>query len=383
MKILIATDSFKDALPAIEVCKAIECGIKLANPNIETILFPLGDGGEGTSEILTFHSKGKWIKLKVHDPLFRLIEAGYGISADGSTAFIEMAQAAGLQLLKFEDRNPLKTSTYGVGEMILDAIKHGARNIVLCIGGSATNDAGIGMAGALGYEFINHSALSIDQLTGENLSKINEIHHPPIPLSHYHPITPSPNSPITTTVLCDVDNPLFGPSGAAHIYARQKGADDAAITELDTGLQHFAKILEQHFGRDFAQIPGAGAAGGLGAGAMAFLNAELKPGIETVLELTEFDQYTNEIDLIITGEGKIDSQTLHGKLISGIVKKSNKIPVIALCGTLLATPQEIEQIGLKAAFSILNRPMDLETALAETARLLEQSAFQLVRAFEH
>ncbi|MBK7871793.1 MAG: glycerate kinase [Saprospiraceae bacterium] len=375
MKILIATDSFKDALPAIEVCKSIERGINLANPSIETILFPLGDGGEGTSEILTFHSKGKWIKLKVNDPLFREVEAGYGISSNGRTAFIEMAQAAGLQLLKSEERNPLKTTTYGVGEMILDAIKHGVQNIVLCIGGSATNDAGIGMAGALGYEFIDHLTLAIDQLIGENLSKINQIHH-----SH---ITPSPNSPITTTVLCDVDNPLFGPSGAAHIYARQKGADDATIAELDTGLQHFAKVLEQHFGRDFAQIPGAGAAGGLGAGAMAFLNAELKPGIETVLQLTDFERYLNNIDLIITGEGKIDSQTLHGKLISGIVKKSNKIPVIALCGTLLATPEEIKQIGLKAAFSILNRPMPLETALAETARLLEQSAFQLVRAFEH
>ncbi|MFN7117801.1 MAG: glycerate kinase [Saprospiraceae bacterium] len=372
MKILIAPDSFKDALPALEVCQAIERGIKQADTSIETILFPLADGGEGTAAILTHHAQGHWHTLQVHDPLLRPIEAGYGISADGQTAFIEMAQAAGLQLLKPEERNPLKTSTYGVGEMILDAIQKGIKKIVLGIGGSATNDAGIGMAGALEYDFfIDHLPLTINQLAGENLHKIERV------------ITLSPHPPITITVLCDVDNPLYGPSGAAQVYARQKGADEAAIQSLDTGLQHFANILKTHFGRDFAHLPGAGAAGGLGAGTMAFLNATLQPGIQTVMELTNFTKALHNVDLIITGEGKIDAQTLHGKLIKGITEKAQGIPVIALCGTLLASAADIQALGLQAAYSIINRPLSLAEAMAETAVLLEQTAFNLIRTWNH
>lgn len=372
MKILIATDSFKDALPALQVCEAIERGVKLADAQIETILFPLADGGEGTAEILTYHTEGSWQMVQVHDPLFRLIQAGYGISADGQTAFIEMAQAAGLQLLKPEERNPLKTSTYGVGELILNAIQKGVQKIVLGIGGSATNDAGIGMAGALGFQFMDQLPLRIDQLIGENLYNIRKI------------INTSAYRHISTSVLCDVDNPLFGLTGAAHVYARQKGADDAAIQTLDTGLQHFAKILESHIGQDFSNIPGAGAAGGMGAGAMAFLNATLQPGIQTVMELTYFDNQLKDIDLIITGEGMIDNQTLHGKLIKGITEKAQPlgIPVIALCGTLLAKPKEISQIGLQAAFSILNRPLSLEMALQETATLLEETTSNIIKTLQ-
>lgn len=370
MKILIATDSFKDALPALQVCQAIERGVKLADSTIETTLFPLADGGEGTAEILTYHSGGNWQTVQVHDPLFRLIRAGYGISADGQTAFIEMAQAAGLQLLKLEERNPLKTSTYGVGEMIQDAIQKKVQKIILGIGGSATNDAGIGMAGALGFEFWDTvDAMDTMDLIGGNLASI------------YRIIPPFPDSSIILEVLCDVDNPLYGSNGAAHVYARQKGADDTAILKLDAGLQHFATILNNHFGRDFSNIPGAGAAGGMGAGAMAFLNATLQPGIQIIMELTHFDEVLHHVDLIITGEGKIDDQTLHGKLISGITKKAQlfHIPVIALCGSLLATPKEIAKIGLHAAFSILNRPMTLAEALPETASLLEQTAFNVVK----
>lgn len=372
MKILIATDSFKDALPALQVCQAIERGVKLADSSIETFIFPLADGGEGTAEILAYHTGGRWETVQVHDALFRPIQAGYGISADGQTAFIEMAQAAGLQLLKTEERNPLKTSTYGVGELILSAMQKGVRKIVLGIGGSATNDAGIGMAGALGFQFIDQLPLRLDQLTGEKLSAIRAI------------INPSPHHPITSIVLCDVDNPLFGRTGAAQVYARQKGADDAAILTLDAGLQHFAKILETHFGRYFTNIPGAGAAGGLGAGAMAFLNATLQPGIQIVMELTNFDKQLKDIDLIITGEGKIDTQTLHGKLIKGITEKAQPlgIPVIALCGTLLAKPKEISQIGLQAAFSILNRPLSLEMALQETATLLEETTSNIIKTLQ-
>ncbi|HMP26108.1 MAG TPA: glycerate kinase [Saprospiraceae bacterium] len=369
MKILIAADSFKDALPAVEVCQAMARGAAQAGAHIETNCFPLGDGGEGTSTILTFHSQGQWVACSVHDPLLRPVEAGYGISGDGQTAFIEMAQAAGLQLLQPEERNPLKTSTFGVGEMIRDALRRGVTHIVLCIGGSATNDAGTGMAEALGYTFFDaeHQPL---QGIGSHLDKI-----------HYLTAPPRAALPARVTVLCDVDNPLYGTQGAAQVYARQKGADEAAVAELDAGLQHFAYVLQAHFGQDFATVPGAGAAGGLGAGAMAFLNARLQPGIETVMELTNFRAALRNVVLILTGEGKIDRQTLHGKLISGVVKHAGNIPVIALCGTLQATPVDIKQLGLQAAFSILNRPMLLPEALSETATLLEQTAQQVVQTW--
>jgi glycerate kinase len=369
MKILIATDSFKDALPALAVCQAIERGVKQADPSIKTILFPLADGGEGTAEMLTYHTGGTWHTCTVHDPLFRPIQAGYGTSADGQTAFLDLAQAAGLQLLQPQERNPLKTSTYGVGELILNAIQRGVRHILLGIGGSATNDVGTGMAAALGYSFldIHNSILDSRALTGATLIHIRQI------------IGTSAHRHISTSVLCDVENPLYGPTGAAHVYARQKGADEVAITQLDAGLQHFASVLQHHFDKDFAHVPGAGAAGGMGAGAMAFLNARLKPGIQTVLELTNFEQHLSDLDVILTGEGKIDRQTLHGKLIKGITEKArvHGIPVIALCGTLLATPQEIQQLGLQAAFSILHRPLTLATALVETPTLLEQTAFNI------
>ncbi len=369
MKILIATDSFKDALPAIKVCEAIARGIKNAAPDIETILFPLGDGGEGTAEVLTFHAQGQMIDLQVHDPLFRPIKAAYGISADGKIAFIEMAEAAGLQLLKPSERNPLQTSTFGVGEMIAHAIQNGVSKVLLCIGGSATNDAGIGMAGALGYQFLDNegAVMAKENLIGKSLHKLERL------------IPPPAQAAIETVVLCDVDNPLFGEKGAALVYARQKGADETAIAQLDKGLQHVARILQNHFGKDFSALSGAGAAGGLGAGAMAFLNAQLRPGIDTVLDITDFEKKLSGVDLIITGEGRIDVQTLHGKLISGLVKRAKGIPVIALCGALLATPEELKQIGLQAAFSILNRPMNLEEALQQTTNLLEHTAQQVCR----
>ncbi len=374
MKILIAADSFKDALPAQEICTAIARGVHMVMPHAEVIVFPLGDGGEGTAEVLTFHTNGKRIALQVHDPLFRPVTATYGISEDGQTAFIEMAQAAGLQLLSPEVRNPLLTSTYGVGEMIRHALATGARHIVLCIGGSATNDGGIGMAYALGYRFYSAAGLLLKtQMTGAQLIDIQSITSSDVPLE-----TQVQLQATRFTVLCDVDNPLFGERGAAQVYARQKGADDEAIKQLDTGLEHFAKVLQQHFGQPFAQVPGAGAAGGLGAGAMAFLGAQLQSGIHTVLDLTNFDAHLDGVNLILTGEGKIDAQTLQGKLISGVVQRARDIPVVALCGTLLADVSAIQRIGLAAAFSILNQPLNLPEALEATSHLLQQTTAQVI-----
>lgn len=371
MKILIAADSFKDALPALEVCQAVARGLKRALPQAEPVLFPMADGGEGTAEILTFHSRGQRIEKEVNDPLFRPVNAGYGLSGDGKTAFIEMAAASGLPLLKQEERSALKTTTFGTGELILDAIQRGAAKILLGIGGSATNDAGMGMAAALGYRFFDEGGERLPA-TGENLAKVSSID-----LSHllFNP------EHLEVEVLCDVDNPLFGEKGAARVYAPQKGAGADAVETLDAGLRHFARLLADKFEQDFAHIPGAGAAGGLGAGAMAFLGGRLRPGIEAVMDYTGFEDQLKGVQFVITGEGKVDSQTLHGKLIYGITRRARAagVPVIALCGALLASPEDIEAIGLKAAFSIQNRPLSLEEALKETAEGLERTAFLVGR----
>lgn len=371
MKILIACDSFKDALPALEACQAIGRGLGKALPGAELTLFPLADGGEGTAEILTWHSRGRRIGLEVSGPLFRPVAAAYGFSGDGQTAFIEMAAASGLPLLNPDERNPLLTTTFGTGELIRDAIGRGARRILLGIGGSATNDAGLGMAAALGYQFLDENEEALPPV-GASLGRVRGIDGSRAWFS--------PES-VKVEVLCDVDNPLYGEQGAAFIYAPQKGADDAAVRELDAGLRHFARLLEEKFGRGFADIPGAGAAGGLGAGAMAFLGATLRPGIEAVMELTGFDSRLPDTDLVITGEGKIDRQTLHGKLIYGIARRAQAqgVPVIALCGALPASPEEVEAIGLKAAFCIQNRPLGLAEALRETALNLERTAYQVGR----
>ncbi len=371
MNILIACDSFKDALPALEVCRTIARGMRQGWPDAQLTPFPLADGGEGTAQILTYHSGGEMVTKTVQGPLFQPVEAAYGLSGDGKTAFMEMAAAAGLQLLRQEERNPLKTTTYGLGELILDALSRGAAHILLGIGGSATNDAGLGMATALGYRFLDEQGEGVLPIGG-NLSKIRHIDRS---RARFQP------GEIAVEVLCDVRNPLYGSQGAAQVYAPQKGADEEAVWQLDTGLQHFAGLLEESFGQDFAQQPGAGAAGGLGAGAMAFLGAALKPGIETVMAATCFEEQLRQAQLVITGEGKLDAQTLQGKLIQGIARQAGAlgVPVIALCGTLLASPAEIGALGLQAAFSIQTRPASLSEALAATAENLEQAAFNLAR----
>jgi glycerate 2-kinase len=369
MKILVASDSFKDALSALEVCKAIGQGIHKFNAEIEVILFPLGDGGEGTAEVLTWHAKGDWIKVQVRDPLLRIINAGYGTDKNDQIAFIEMAQASGLELLQEEERNCLYTSTYGTGELILDAVRRGAQHIIMGIGGSATNDIGIGMAAALGYRFFDQKNVIVHPV-GESLKSIRTIDGTEVvDLNNCN-----------FTILCDVDNPLLGPQGAAQTYARQKGADATAVEFLEQGAQHFSTVLTKHFGKGYADIKGAGAAGGLGAGALAFLNAKLCSGINFVLDYTDFEKALASADIVITGEGKIDEQTLHGKLIHGITQRAKKfnIPVIAFCGSLRVNQEQIEAIGLRDAFQISDPNLSLEEALSSTANNLEQTAYQVV-----
>jgi glycerate 2-kinase len=370
MKILIACDSFKDALNADDVCKSIECGWLLADPSVQTTLFPLADGGEGTFAVLAAHLRLETIKIVVNNPLFKPTIAQYGLNTEG-VAFIEMAQAAGLQLLKNAERNPLKTSTFGVGELIKDAVNRSAKEIVLAIGGSATNDAGMGMAAALGSVFLDKNGRALLPI-GENLIKIKTIINNDFLIK---------NKTLKCTIMCDVKNPLFGENGAAFIYAKQKGATDADIHTLDKGLKHFAEKMAAFNGAPNAE--GAGAAGGLGFGAQCFLNAALKSGIDAILDLTNFDKQLIDSDLIITGEGRLDAQTGQGKLISGIVNRAKKanIPVIALCGSVDMAPQYLADFGLLAAFSINQKSTNLAEALANTAINLEKTAFNLARIF--
>ncbi|MEL7252119.1 MAG: glycerate kinase [Bacteroidota bacterium] len=372
MRYLIATDSFKDALPAAEVCAAIERGLKLANPAAQTIKLPLADGGEGTAEVLTQLTGGETITSHVLAPLGRSIAAQYGMQIDTQTAFIDMAAASGLQLLKPEERNPMLTSTYGTGQLIRDAIAHGVRKIVLGIGGSATNDGGIGMATALGHQFLDADGRQLSGI-GADLRAVSQW-------------VPSREKLPTIEVLCDIDNPLCGPGrGAAYVYGPQKGAMPQQVEELDQGLQQLANVVQQRTGRDFASVPGAGAAGGLGFGALAFLGATLQSGIQTVLEYANFDQHLQQCDYVITGEGKLDDQTLQGKLIQGLCSRAvaQRKPVIALCGAMLASPNAISAIGLEAAFSIQSQPRSLAEALQHTAEDLAGTAFQIGRLLKN
>jgi glycerate kinase len=362
MHVLIACDSFKDALDAEQVCRAIARGLEHGHPGIETTEMPLSDGGEGVLDILRKALALKSLTLDVCDPLGRPVQASYGLSADGGTALVEMATASGLQLLSLGERNPLLTSTYGTGQLLADARARGARTALLAIGGSATNDAGIGMAAALGWQFLDAAGTAVKS-DGGNLQRIARIVPPAQPLFD------------TVEVLCDVTNPLYGPSGAAWVYGPQKGGNRESLTHLDEGLRHIAALVGKQLGRPgLAEVPGAGAAGGLGFGGMAFLNASLKRGIEMVLDLVGFEAAVKRADLVITGEGHIDGQSLQGKLIQGVCRRADGTPVVALCGKLSASPEDIRAVGLKAAYSINTVERPLAEMLAATAVNLERTA---------
>jgi glycerate kinase len=361
MNILVACDSFKDALDAAGVCRAIAAGLKRSHPGATITQMPLSDGGEGLLEVLRAPLGLDWVEAEVTDPLGRTVRARYGLSAD--TCVVEMAEASGLQRLTLAERDPLAASTFGTGQLLADARSRGAKRAILAIGGSATNDAGIGAAAALGWKFLdaNGGALPPD---GGHLGAIAKIIAAPPPFD-------------SMEVLCDVTNPLYGPTGAAWIYGRQKGGTDETLAQLDDGLRHIAGLVKTQLGRDVAQTPGAGAAGGLGYGAMAFFAAQLRRGIEIVLDLTGFDEAARAADIIITGEGHLDGQSAQGKLIQGLCGRSQGKPVIALCGKLSATPQQVTAIGLQGAHCINATEKPLAEMLAATATNLENTAAAL------
>ena len=353
-KIIIASDSFKGCLTSLEVARAAEEGIRKVLPDCGVVGIPVADGGEGTTEALVTAMKGHFVSCEVHDPLMNRICAEYGILGDGLTAVIEMSSAGGLTLVPPEKRNPMLTTTYGVGELIKDALQKGCRRFLTGIGGSATNDAGTGLLQALGFRFLDRNGNELGK-GGQILEQITHIDSdktiPELKQSVF-------------TVACDVNNPFSGENGAAYVYARQKGADDTMIRQLDEGLKQFAAVIDASSGKNIDALPGAGAAGGLGGGLHAFLGAELKPGIQMVLEALDFDHRIQHADLIITGEGKLDRQTGMGKTPAGILEaaKRQQIPVVAIAGAVEETDALLQQ-GLLAVMSVQPYPVSLEQAM--------------------
>lgn len=349
-KVVVASDSFKGCLTSIQVADAVEKGIHANWPDCQVMKLAVADGGEGTIEALLTTMGGRNVKVKIQDPLGRPIEAEYAILKDG-TAVIEMSKASGLTLLHLSERNPLHTSTYGTGQLIADALHKGCRKFLIGIGGSATNDAGTGMLEALGYRFLDAEG---NVLKGVGLS-----------LEAIMTIDTSAAIPELKSaefiVACDVDSPFHGPKGAAHVYAPQKGASPEMVDFLDNGLKHFADILKSTTGKDISDMPGAGAAGGLGGAFKAFLNAELRKGADMVLDAIGFDEIIRDADLVITGEGKIDSQTLNGKLPSAVAQRASarNIPVMAICGRT-----EVESLQCFASICpVTPQEMPLEQAM--------------------
>ncbi len=325
MKILIAPDSFKESLEALEVCYAIKSGFSQIFPNADYTLLPMADGGEGTSAVLSYVLSGHWKEVNVRDPLMRPITAKYLLLPD-ATAVIEIAQACGLHLLTVAERNPVITSSYGVGELITDALNEGVKRIIIGLGGSATNDAGLGMLTALGITFYDINENVLAQGGGE-LARLKQLDD-----TNFH-------AKVLNTVFevaCDVTNPLCGQLGASAIFGPQKGASPQQVEELDKALNHFATTCEQHGYQACQEIAGAGAAGGLGYALMTFCNAQLKSGFDTIAESTNLSQHIANADLVITGEGKLDAQTAMGKVAGGIsqLAKASHIPVIAICGSV-------------------------------------------------
>ncbi len=355
MKVVIAPDSYKESLNAKDVAYCIYQGFVEVFPNAQYILLPMADGGEGTVDSLVAATNGKFIKKEVTAPLGDKVNATYGLSGSGETAFIEMSSASGLSLVPKEKRNPLITTTFGTGELIIDALKKGVRNFIIGIGGSATNDGGAGMLQALGFSLLDKRGEEIS-FGGIGLGELVKIDCSNVDSRVFES---------KFTVACDVDNPLTGKRGASAVFAPQKGANLEMVEILDSNLKHFAKIIKNQLDIDVDKVSGAGAAGGMGAGLMAFLNAELKRGVEIVLDYLDFENIVKDCDLVITGEGKTDIQTLSGKVPMGVAKVSKKYgkPVIVISGALSNDAKLLYDYGVDAVFSILNQVSDLEEAI--------------------
>jgi len=370
MKVIIATDSFKGTLTAYEACEIIANGISESAPAAQLVIKPMADGGEGTARAMIQAANGRWVRQTVMGPLPQMqAEAGFAWFDDDKTTLVEMASASGLELLSAEQMNPLSTTTYGTGQLIKAALKYGARKILLAVGDSATVDGGLGAAMALGWKFLDHSNNPVP-LGGAGLEKITKI------------VRPEKLSLVPVEVLCDVDNPLCGEHGAAKVYAPQKGATPEMVEQLEKGLAHLADLVRKQLQRDI-DVPGAGAAGGLTAGAIAFMNAAVVSGIETVMARSNLRAELESADWVITGEGSFDRQSLYGKVVSGILKMAlqSHTRLAVLAGQVNMPQQEYQKIGIATAISCREDNMSLDYALENSRALLYSVAQRFAKQY--
>lgn len=365
-KVVIAPDSFKESLSALEVAQAIERGFRQIFPDVQYVALPMADGGEGTVDAMVAATGGEKINVTVTGPLGKPVEAFYGLLGDGNTAVIEMAAASGLHLATGSQRDPRATTSYGTGELIRAALEHGVQAIILGIGGSATNDGGVGMMQALGAKFLDAQSQPLAP-GGAALAQLADIDLAALD---------SRLKQIAFTVACDVDNPLCGEKGASAVFGPQKGATPEMVQQLDAALRHYGELLERTTGQAVMDTPGAGAAGGMGAALLGMLQAQLRPGIEIVIETLRLEDAVRDADLVITGEGRLDSQSIRGKTPIGVARVAKRygLPVIGIAGSLAQDHQVVYQHGIDAAFSVIDRIVTLEQALADAAHNLQVTA---------
>jgi glycerate kinase len=371
-KVVIAPQGFKESLTGMEIARAMEQGVRAVWPEAEVVLAPVADGGDGTLQSLVDSSGGEVRTVTVKDPLGRPVKAQWGAMGDGKTAVVEMARSSGLALLSPAERNPRKTTTYGVGQVIKAALDAGFTRLITGIGGSATNDGGAGMAQALGAKLLDPSGKELEP-GGAALANLARID-----MSGFD----SRLKKVSIEVACDVNNPLCGPTGASAIFGPQKGATPEVVQELDAALAHFADVIRRDLGKDVSEIPGAGAAGGLGAGLMAFANARLRLGADIVLEAVGLEKKLAGADLVIVGEGQFDRSTVFNKSPVAVAQraKQRSIPVIGIAGSLGAGYREVHEHGIDAVFSLVSRPMTLEEAMKDTERLVARATEEACRA---
>lgn len=374
-KVVISIDSFKGSLSSAQANAAAAIGVANATSSYDIQCISVADGGEGILDIFVQATGGTLHSADVTDPLMQPLRANFGVSKDRKTAFVEMASASGLPLVPVAQRNPLYTSSFGTGLLIKAALDYGCRNVVIGLGGSATNDAGTGMLQALGFRFLDRES---NELMGNGESLINIC---TIDMSNVYPAVRE----TTFTLACDVQNRFFGSEGAAYVFAPQKGATPQMIVQLDEGLRNFAKVTYETTGIYLASIPGAGAAGGMGGGCVAFLNATVRSGIDLLLDTIGFDEQIKDAELIITGEGAADKQTIMGKVPYGILKRAKRyqVPVVLIAGSI-SDVKELNEAGFTAVFSIMQRPMALENALNSivAANAIEIEVCQLFKLFD-
>lgn len=364
MKIVVAMDSFKSSISALSACKIIRDTLLSINPALTVVSIPMADGGEGTAEAMLAARRGKWVKVQTLGPLPEMkVKAGFALFLDTKVALVEMAKASGLELLSSRQTNPLKTTTFGSGQLIRAAADYGAGKILLAVGGSATVDGGVGAAQALGWNFLDSKGKQVG-FGGGQLEYIAQI------------IRPEKIDLPEIEVLCDVDNPLVGKDGAARVFGPQKGATPEMVEQLEAGLNHLAKVVKKQLGVEIDKTPGGGAAGGLAAGAIAFMNAKLVSGIETIIHETGLAKEVIDADWVITGEGRFDSQSLRGKVVSGVTKaaKQSKAKVCVIAGRVDLSEKQWRDFGITDAIGLSDKTVNLAYAIAHTKSLLADAA---------